>query len=147
MSSPVTPSMTRYLKELASLLDKNVSVRTIHSKKFRGKLVGYDPSSLNIILSNAKDEENNNYARILIRGEVISEIIREEEPFDLKGLAQRLEKLFPNNVTLLEDAGVIIVMDKVRVTEDGVIEGSGVIAEKVKKIYEQFVQEKEKSET
>jgi len=147
MSGPVTPSMTRYLRELASLLDKNVSVRTVYNKKFRGKLIGYDPSSLNIILSNAKDEENNYYARILVRGEVISEIIREEEPFDLKGLAQRLEKLFPNNVTLLEDAGVIIVMDKVRVTEDGVIEGSGVIAEKVKKVYEQFIQERGKSET
>ncbi|MCS7368273.1 MAG: Lsm family RNA-binding protein [archaeon GBS-70-058] len=146
MSGPVTPSMTRYLRELASLLDKNVSVRTVYNKKFRGKLIGYDPNSLNIILSNAKDEENNYYARILVRGEVISEIIREEEPFDLKGLAQRLEKLFPNNVTLLEDAGVIIVMDKVRVTEDGVIEGSGVIAEKVKKVYEQFIQERGKSE-
>ncbi|MCS7097197.1 MAG: Lsm family RNA-binding protein [Candidatus Methanomethylicia archaeon] len=146
ISSASTSSMARYQRELTSLLDKEVCVRTIYNKRFRGKLMGYDQNTLNLVLSNAKDEENNFYTRILIRGEVISEIIREEEPFDLKGLAQRLEKLFPNNVTLLEGAGVIIVMDRVRVNESGVIEGSGPIAEKVKKVYEQFLQEKKVSE-
>lgn len=142
MSSISTPSMVRYMKELASLLDKEISVKTIYNKKFRGKLIGYDPNTLNLFLSNAKDDNDNHYTRILIKGEVISEIVREEEPFDLKGFAQRLEKVFPNNVVMLEDAGVIIVMDKVRITEDGTIEGSGPIAERVKKIYEQFIQEK-----
>lgn len=142
MSSVSTPSMMRYLRELSSLLDKEISVITIYNKKFQGKLIGYDPNTLNLFLSNAKDESNNCYARILIKGEVISEIIREEEPFDLKGLFQRLEKVFPNNVVLLEDAGVIVVMDKVRVNENGIIEGSGPIAERVRKIYEQFLQEK-----
>jgi len=142
MSSVSTPSMMRYLRELSSLLDKEISVKTIYNKKFQGKLIGFDPNTLNLFLSNAKDENNNCYARILIKGEVISEIIREEEPFDLKGLFQRLEKVFPNNVVLLEDAGVIVVMDKVRVNENGIIEGSGPIAERVRKIYEQFLQEK-----
>jgi len=142
MSSVSTPSMMRYLRELSSLLDKEISVKTIYNKKFQGKLIGFDPNTLNLFLSNAKDESNNCYARILIKGEVISEIIREEEPFDLKGLFQRLEKVFPNNVVLLEDAGVIVVMDKVRVNENGIIEGSGPIAERVRKIYEQFLQEK-----
>jgi len=39
-----------------------------------------------------------------------------------------------------EDKGIIMVMDRVKVTEEGV-EGTGPAAERVKKIYEQFVKE------
>jgi hypothetical protein len=42
-------------------------------------------------------------------------------------------------VTLHEEAGVITVMDRVRVTEQGVVEGSGPVAERAKKVYEEFV--------
>ncbi|MEM3713341.1 MAG: Lsm family RNA-binding protein [Nitrososphaeria archaeon] len=143
MSGTISSTTARYLRELTSLLDKMVRVKTIQNKSFYGRLIGYDPNNLNLILSNAKDNENNAYSRILIRGDVITEIIREEEPFDLKGLAQRLEKIFPNNVTLLEDAGVIVVSNKIRITEEGIIEGSGPLADKVKTIYEAFIKEKQ----
>lgn len=147
VSSLTSAGSARFLRELAALLDKMVSVKTIHGKAYSGRLVGYDPSTLSLCLSDAKSEEEGTiYARVFIRGDVISEIIRQEEPFDLKGLAKRLEKMFPSMVKLYEDAGVIVVMDKIRVTEEGVVEGTGPVAERVKRVYEQFISEKKTSE-
>ncbi|GAF69981.1 unnamed protein product, partial [marine sediment metagenome] len=39
------------------------------------------------------------------------------------------------------DAGVIVVMDKIRVNESGVIEGSGPAADRVRDIHQRFVNE------
>jgi len=64
-----------------------------------------------------------------------------ERPLNLKNLAERLERVFPRLVKLYEDQGVIVVMDKIRVTEKGVIEGSGPADERVQKIYEGFIRE------
>lgn len=146
VSSITSAGSSRFLRELAALLDKMVSVKTVHGKAYSGRLVGYDPTTLSLCLSEAKSDEGAVYARVFIRGDVISEIIRQEEPFDLKGLAKRLEKIFPNMVKLYEDAGVIVVMDKIRVTEEGVIEGTGPVAERVKRVYEQFISERKASE-
>jgi hypothetical protein len=44
-------------------------------------------------------------------------------------------------VKLYEDKGFIWVMEKVKVTEKGVVEGSGPAAERVQKVYEQFISE------
>ncbi len=144
-SSLTAPGSARFLRELASLLDKTVSVKTVHGRTYFGKLIGYDPNTLSLCLSEAKDEQGSVYARVFIRGDVISEIIRHEEPFDLRGLAERLKKVFPPDmIELYEDAGVIVVMNKIRVTEEGVIEGSGPVAERVRRIYEQFVAEKKR---
>ncbi|RLE53881.1 MAG: hypothetical protein DRJ26_02705 [Candidatus Methanomethylicota archaeon] len=144
ISSLTATGSSRFLRELTSLLDKMISVRTTLGRTYSGRLIGYDPNTLSLCLSNAKDESGATYARVFIRGDVVSEIIREEEPFDLRGLAERLEKVFPNMVKLYEDAGVIVVMDRIRVTEEGVVEGTGPVAERVKRIYEQFVSEKKK---
>ncbi|MEM3018755.1 MAG: Lsm family RNA-binding protein, partial [Candidatus Bathyarchaeia archaeon] len=59
----------------------------------------------------------------------------------LRGLAERLERVFPKLVRLYEEQGVIVVMDRIRVTEKGVIEGSGPAAERVQRIYEEFMRE------
>jgi hypothetical protein len=64
-----------------------------------------------------------------------------EKPFDLKALSQRLEKVFPTMVKLYEDKGFIWVMDKVKLTEKGVVEGSGPAAERVQKVYDTFMAE------
>jgi hypothetical protein len=50
-------------------------------------------------------------------------------------------KVFPTLVKLYEDKGFIWVMDKIKVTEKGVIEGSGPAAERVQKVYDQFISE------
>jgi hypothetical protein len=59
----------------------------------------------------------------------------------LKALASRLEKVFPTMVKLYEDKGFIWVMDKVKLTEQGVMEGSGPAAERVQRVYDQFISE------
>lgn len=58
----------------------------------------------------------------------------------MKGLSDRLSKLFPNMVKYYEDAGFVTVMDRIRVTIDGV-EGTGPMVERVKKVYDQYVVE------
>jgi len=128
---------------LSSLLDKKVKVITASGSSYEGKLIAYDQNTLTLILANAKDDKGDAYARVLINGNYVAQLLRLEEPFDLKGLAEALEKAFPNMVTLHEDAGVITVMDRVRVTESGVVEGSGPIAERVKRIFEEFVASKQ----
>jgi hypothetical protein len=44
-------------------------------------------------------------------------------------------------VNLYEEAGVIVVMDRIRVTEKGIAEGSGPAAERVKKVFDEFMKE------
>jgi uncharacterized membrane protein len=73
------------------------------------------------------------------RSSAISE--SKKKPFDLKALASRLEKVFPTNVKLNEDEGCIWVMDKVKLTEKGVVEGYGSVAERAKIVYRQFLHE------
>jgi hypothetical protein len=64
-----------------------------------------------------------------------------EKPFDLKALSERLEKVFPTMVKLYEESGFIWVMEKIKVSEKGVIEGSGPIAERVNRVYNLFTKE------
>lgn len=137
----------RFSTELASLLDKKIRVIVVGGHYYEGKLVAYDQNTLSMILTNAKDEKGNIYARVVVNGHYVTEVLRLEEPFDLKGLAEVLERSFPNMVMFHEEAGVITVMDRVRVTEAGVIEGSGPVAERVKKIFEEFVASKQSQGT
>jgi len=142
MSSFQPLASRRFSTELTSLLDKKVKVLTTDGSAYEGKLLAYDHNTLSVILGNAKDKDGNEYARVVINGQCVSQILRLEEPFDLKGLAEVLERHFPKMVVLHEDAGIITVMDRIRVSETGVIEGSGPIADRVKKIYEDFVASK-----
>jgi hypothetical protein len=67
-----------------------------------------------------------------------------EKPFDLQALADRVERVFPRMVKIVEGAGVILVMDKIRLSENGIIEGSGPAAERVQRVYEEFVKDQGK---
>jgi len=131
--------------ELSSLLGRNVEVRTVQGRVYEGRLVAYDQSSLNLCLADARDLEGRLLSRVFITGGAVAEIIRKEEPFDLKGLAEALEKVFPKMVTLHEEAGVITIMDRVRVTEQGVVEGTGPVAERARKVFEEFISSKKAS--
>lgn len=131
----------RFITEVSSLIDKPVSVVTIDGKTYTGMLVGIDPSSLSLCLSDVKDDKGNVIPKVVINGSRVSEILSVEKPFDLKGLAERLEKVFPRMVKLYEKEGFIWVMDRIKVTQDGVVEGTGPAAERVQKVYEQFVRE------
>jgi len=131
----------KYFTEVSALADKNVIVVTASGKRFSGTLIGINPDTLSLCLSGAKDEEGKILHRVFLNGNSVAQILTVEKPFDLKALADRLEKVFPTMVRLYEDKGFIWVMDKVKVIEKGVVEGSGPAAERVQKVYEQFIGE------
>ena len=126
--------------EIAALLDKPVTVNTTTGKKYVGTLVGIN-DNLTLCIAEAKDETGIVYRRIFLNGNAVAQISSTEKPFDLKALATRLEKVFPTMVKLYEDQGFIWVMDKVKLTERGVVEGSGPAAERVQKVYDLFMSE------
>ncbi|MEM1537866.1 MAG: Lsm family RNA-binding protein [Candidatus Nezhaarchaeales archaeon] len=129
----------RLVSELLAFLDKMVLVKTSTDRMYEGKFIAFDQQSFGICLADAKDKDGVLFSRVFINGHQVSEILLKEAPFDLRGLAAALEKVFPKMVTLHEEAGVITVMDRVRVTEKGVVEGSGPVADRVKKVYEEFI--------
>jgi len=131
----------KFFTEVTTLVDKSVIVATTTGKTFSGTLVGINPDTLSLCLAEAKDEEGKILHRVFLNGNVVAQILSVEKPFDLKALADRLEKVFPTMVKLYEDKGFIWVMDRVKVTEKGVVEGSGPAAERVQKVYEQFISE------
>ncbi|MCL2134251.1 MAG: Lsm family RNA-binding protein [Candidatus Bathyarchaeota archaeon] len=135
----MSEAQRKYFTQIAALTEKFVSVTTINGKSFTGTLIGINPDNLSLALTDAKEEKGEKMNRLFINGSIVAQISTADEAFDLKALAQRLEKVFPRMVKLYEDQGFIWVMDKVRVTEHGVTEGSGPAAERVQKIYNQFI--------
>ena len=131
----------KYFTEVALLADKTVSVVTNNGKTFNGTLIGINPDNMSLCLADARDEAGKTLHRLFLNGSAVTQISSAEKPFDLKSLANRLEKVFPTMVKLYDDKGFIWVMDKVKLTEKGVIEGSGPAADRVAKVYEQFMSE------
>jgi len=137
----LSTAQRKFFGEIAALLDKTVMVVTMDGKNYSGTLAGIDPETLSLCLSEAKDEKGTALHRVFLNGSVVAQIFTVEKPFDLKALSDRLEKVFPTMVRLYEDKGFIWVMDKVKVTEKGVVEGTGPAAERVQKVYELFMSE------
>jgi small nuclear ribonucleoprotein (snRNP)-like protein len=131
--------------EIAALVDKTVTVYTTTGRKLVGTLIGINPDTMSLCVSEAKDETGVVSHRIFLNGAVVAQISSTEKPFDLKALAARLEKVFPTMVKLYEEQGFIWVMDKVKLTEKGVIEGSGPAAERVQKVYQTFMSDAKSS--
>ena len=129
----------KFFTEVSGLVDKSVIVATSFGRTYSGTLIGINPDTMSLCLGEAKDQEGKTLHRVFLNGNAVAQILSVEKPFDLKALADRLEKVFPTMVRLYEDKGFIWVMDKVKVTEKGVVEGSGPAAERVEKVYEQFV--------
>ena len=140
----MSAAQRKFLGEIAMLLDKSVMVITTDNKIYTGSVVGLHPETLNLCLADATDEKGQNLNRIFLNGNVVAQILTVEKPFNLKALADRLEKVFPNMVRLYADNGFIWVMDKIKVTEVGVVEGTGPIAERVINVYNQFIRETKK---
>jgi len=131
----------KFFTEVTALVDKNVIVSTTTEKTYSGTLIGINPDTLSLCLAEAKNQEGKSLHRVFVNGNIVAQILSVEKPFNIKALADRLEKVFPTMVRLYEDKGFIWVMDKVKVTEKGVAEGSGPAAERVQKVYEQFISE------
>jgi len=131
----------KFFGEIGALVNKAVMVITVHGKKYSGTLSGIDPESMSLSLSEAKDEKGTQTHKVFLNGSIIAQIFTIEKPFDLKALSTRLEKVFPTMIKLYEDEGFIWVMEKVKVTEKGVVEGSGPIAERAQRVYDLFTKE------
>jgi small nuclear ribonucleoprotein (snRNP)-like protein len=140
-ATKVSVAQRKFFTEVAALVDKPVTVNTTTGKKFVGILVGINPDNMGLCLTEAKDETGQVSHRVFLNGNVVAQISSTEKPFDLKALAGRLDKVFPTMVKLYEDQGFIWVMDKVKLTERGVAEGTGPAAERVQRVYDQFMSE------
>jgi small nuclear ribonucleoprotein (snRNP)-like protein len=127
--------------ELRNFIGKTVTVETSDGKRYKGILLNFDPSSLTLILGDVETEGEQKYYRMVLNGNLVKALLLPRAVIDLKILAERLERIFPNMVKYNEEAGVIIVLDKIRVDERGVVEGKGLAAERVQKIYEEYVRE------
>lgn len=138
---------TMFFGELSRLLRKRITVVTMNGKIYTGIFDGFNPESMSICLTDAVDDKGNTANKVFLNGNIVAQIYTTEKPFNLKALADRLEKVFPRMVKLYEDAGVIVVMDKVRVNERGVLEGTGPAAERVQRVYNEFTRQLEEAKS
>jgi small nuclear ribonucleoprotein (snRNP)-like protein len=127
----------KFYEEILQFVGKKVSIETSYDKSYSGTLSAID-ERLDTVLENL---EGQGILRIVINGSFVKEIKLLEKPFDLRGLADRLSRVFPGLVKIRDDVNAIIVMDKIKVTENGVDEGTGLAADRVKSIYEEFMRE------
>ncbi|MBD3230495.1 MAG: hypothetical protein GF329_20110 [Candidatus Lokiarchaeota archaeon] len=137
----------KFYRELANLIGARVKVQTSYEneKIYIGSFEAYDRNTMSIFLRNVKDDKDNVFEKIIIYGKWIKYIIETEKPFDLKGLAESLSRLFPpGEVDYIESAGSIMILNKIKVTEEGV-QGKGPLAERVKRAYDEFVAEQEEA--
>ena len=131
----------RFNSEVAALIDTTVTVVTVDNKTYTGTLIGINPENLNLVIGNAENSKSRVFPKVVISGNTVAQILSTQKAFDLRGLAERLERVFPRMVKLYEKEGFIWVMDRVKVTEKGVVEGSGPAAERVQRVYSQFLRE------
>jgi small nuclear ribonucleoprotein (snRNP)-like protein len=127
----------KFAEESIQFLGKKVSVETSDNKNYSGVLVGLS-EKFDLILNNV---DSPNIQKLMVNGSFVIEIKLLERPFDFKALADRLSRIFPGLVKIRDDIGAIIVMDKIKVTEFGLEEGSGLAASRVKAIYDEFLKE------
>ncbi len=131
-------SIRKFMEELSTLVGKKVNVVTTDGRVIVGELLGIS-ESLSLVLGRIQGKPD--VPKLVLNGEYVKEISLLEKPFDLRILAERISRIFPGMVRLREDIGAIIVMDKIKVTESGVVEGTGPSAERVRSIYEEYIRE------
>ncbi|MCW3981381.1 MAG: Lsm family RNA-binding protein [Candidatus Bathyarchaeota archaeon] len=134
----MSAAQRRFFGEVATLADKPVKVTTVDGVSYTGTLTGMNPDSMSLCLAEAKDEKGQTFHKIVLNGKVVAKLFAVEKPFNLKALGERLEKVFPTMVRVYEDKGFIWVMEKIKVTEKGVVEGTGPAAERVERVFAQF---------
>lgn len=134
----------KFAEELGLLIQRTITAETTNGKKYSGILSGVDTDTMSLCISNCTDEMGKAYDRMFLTGSTVAQLYSTEKPFDLQALASRIERVFPRMVRVVDEAGVIVVMNKIRLSEKGMIEGSGPAAERVQKVYEEFMKEQGK---
>jgi len=131
----------RFGDELNAFIGKPVSVTTGDGKEYGGVLLGVD-ESLSLVLDKVSGAGGNVF-KVAINGSNVREIKLTGKPYDYKALGERMNRVFPGLVSVREDIGVIMVMDKIKVTEKGV-EGTGLAVDKAKAIYDEYMRDMKK---
>jgi len=137
----------KFMEEITSLLQKSVTIISTDGKNYTGILSGVDSHSLNVCLTDAKDEAGKVFHKFFLNGDRVAQIFSSEKPFNLQALALRLERVFPRMIKVNEGAGIIVVMDRIRVSEKGLVEGTGPAAERVQKVYDEFIRDQTQEAT
>jgi len=123
------------------LIGKKVAVVTQGGEEMLGVLASLDIDTFSVVLNDVELKGGRKIPKAILNGNDVKRIEVRTAILDLRKLAERIERVFPKMVQYNEEAGVIIVMNRIRVTENGVIEGSGLAAEKVSEIYNDFIKE------
>jgi hypothetical protein len=129
----------RFNDEFALILDKTVKV-VASTGVYTGRVLAYNPGDYSLWMADVKDEKGETYSKLFLAGRSILRVEVLETGPDLSQLAERLNKLFPNLVVYHKESDTIVVMDRLRVTREGVF-GEGPAAERVKRVYEEFMRE------
>ena len=130
----------KFGEETLQFLGKKVSIETSDNKVYSGTLAGID-EKLDIVLDNV---EAHGIMKLILNGSFVREVRLMEKPFDFKALADRFTRVFPGLVKIRDDIGAIIIMDRIKVTQSGVEEGTGPTADRVRQIYDDFMKETRK---
>ena len=135
-------AMRSFNRELSAVVGATVEVTTTDGKTYAGTLRGIDQNSLSIVLSDVVDmKSGGNIGKIFLYGNSIVSFSVAEKEISLEGLAKELEKTFPpGGVRFFPETGVIVVMNKIRITPEGV-DGSGPLYERVAAIADDWLKE------
>jgi len=135
-------AMRSFNRELSAVVGATVEVTTTGGKTYAGTLRGIDQNSLSIVLSDVVDmKDGGNIGKIFLYGNSIVSFSVAEKEISLEGLAKELEKTFPpGGVRFFPETGVIVVMNKIRITPEGV-DGSGPLYERVAAIADDWLKE------
>ena len=137
MSALVT---RKFGEETLQFLGKKVSIETSDNKVYSGTLAGLD-EKLDVVLDNV---EAHGIMKLILNGTYVKEVRLMEKPFNFRALADRFTRVFPGLVKIRDDIGAIIIMDRIKVTQSGVEEGTGPTADRVRQIYDDFMKETRK---
>ncbi|MFW9809511.1 MAG: Lsm family RNA-binding protein [Candidatus Thorarchaeota archaeon] len=134
-------AMRAFNRELAAVVGATVEVVINTGKTYSGTLKGIDQNTLSIVLSEVTDDDGATIPKIFLYGSSIVSFSVAEKEISLEGLAKELEKTFPpGGVQFYPDTGIILVMNKIRISKDG-IEGSGPLYERVAVIADDWLKE------
>ena len=133
-----------FAKELNLFLNENIIIETLKGETIEGVIVAYDPETISVIIEDAVFNETA-FDRMMVNGSSITKIYLKEKRFDLNKLKAEIEKSFPNLVEYRKELGIILVMNRIRVNETGVQGDPGPATDRVKKIFNAFLEQTERT--
>jgi small nuclear ribonucleoprotein (snRNP)-like protein len=143
----VIDAQRKLVTKLNTLLGRKISVRLVNGQSYTGILEGFDHPHFNLLLTGAVDKDGNSYSSVIIRGEVVSEIVEVEQklfdPVEFKDFLIKKLNLKPYDVAVIEEAGSVVVLKKITVSEKGV-EGVGPMVNSIHAVFQEYMKSKKK---